>query len=65
MGLISAYRQVPVCVQCKMREIDKPITEKKVKKLFDISKELYEASSFLMGIKSNYLRYGKLSDKQV
>ncbi len=48
-----------------MRDINKPITEPKFKKLFDIDKNLYEKSSFLRNIKSSYLRFGGLSDKQI
>lgn len=64
MVLISNYRQKPVCTQCQMKEIDKPITDPKFKALFDISPDLYEKSSFLRNIKDAYLRYGGLSDKQ-
>ncbi len=55
----------PVCTECRMRDINKPIADKKFKKLFDIDKVLYEKSSFLRNIKSSYLRFGGLSDKQV
>ncbi len=64
MVLITNYRQKPVCTQCQMKEINKPITDPKFKALFDIAPELYEQSSFLRNIKDAYLRYGGLSDKQ-
>ena len=48
-----------------MKEIDKPIEDPAFKKLFDIDKSLYERSSFLRNVKSSYLRFGKLSDKQI
>ena len=48
-----------------MREISKPIEDEKFKKLFDIGPKLYEQSSFLRSIKSNYLKFGSLSEKQI
>ena len=48
-----------------MRQISQPITDEKFKKLFDIDSKLYEESSFLRSIKSNYLRFGSLSEKQI
>ena len=36
-----------------------------MKKFFDIPEELYKKSSFLRSIKSNYLRFGQLSEKQI
>lgn len=64
-AMVSWKNRNPVCTECKMRDINKPITEAKFKKLFDIDKSLYEKSSFLRNIKSSYLRFGGLSDKQV
>lgn len=63
--LISARGQFPICTACSMREISKPIEDEKFRKMFDIDQKLYEQSSFLRSIKSNYLRFGSLSEKQV
>lgn len=63
--LISARGQFPICTACSMREISKPIEDEKFRKMFDIDQKLYEESSFLRSIKSNYLRFGSLSEKQV
>ena len=63
--LISARGQFPICTSCSMREISKPIEDEKFRKMFDIDQKLYEESSFLRSIKSNYLRFGSLSEKQV
>lgn len=63
--LISARGQFPICTACSMREINKPIEDEKFRKMFDIDPKLYEQSSFLRSIKSNYLRFGSLSEKQV
>lgn len=63
-------RQFPKCVECDMKgiatlEAENPITNSKMKKLLDVPTKLYEESSFLRSIKSNYLRFGNLSEKQV
>ena len=63
--LISARGQFPICTACSMREISKPIEDEKFRKMVDIDQKLYEQSSFLRSIKSNYLRFGSLSEKQV
>ena len=63
--LISTRNQFPICTSCSMKQISKPIEDEKFKKLFDIDEKLYEESSFLRSIKSNYLRFGSLSEKQI
>jgi len=63
--LISSRNQFPICTDCSMKQINQPITDAKFKKLFDIDQKLYEQSSFLRSIKSNYLRFGSLSGKQI
>ena len=63
--LIISRNQFPICTACSMREISKPIEDEKFRKMFDIDQKLYEESSFLRSIKSNYLRFGSLSEKQV
>ena len=63
--LISSGNQFPICTTCSMRQIDKPIEDAAFKKLFDIDQKLYESSAFLRSIKSNYPRFGSLSEKQI
>lgn len=63
--LISSRGQFPICTSCSMKQINQPIEDKKFKAMFDIDQKLYEQSSFLRSIKSNYLRFGSLSEKQV
>ncbi|MBI2141592.1 hypothetical protein HYU16_04170 [Candidatus Woesearchaeota archaeon] len=63
--LISTRGQFPICTSCSMKQISQPITDEKFRKLFDIDNKLYEESSFLRSIKSNYLRFGSLSEKQI
>ncbi|MFH1072454.1 MAG: hypothetical protein V1743_03420 [Nanoarchaeota archaeon] len=65
MVIISSFRQQPVCEECLLRDINKPITNPVFKKMFDIDKEFYMKYSFLRNIKDQYLRYGKLSEKQI
>ncbi|MBI2580538.1 hypothetical protein HYV85_01890 [Candidatus Woesearchaeota archaeon] len=63
--LISSRNQFPICTSCSMKQINQPITDEKFRKMFDIDQKLYEESSFLRSIKSNYLRFGSLSEKQI
>ncbi|MBI2663811.1 hypothetical protein HYX10_00530 [Candidatus Woesearchaeota archaeon] len=64
-ALVTWKNRVPVCTECRMREINRPITEPKFRKLFDVDKSLYEKSGFLRNIKASYLRFGNLSEKQI
>ena len=53
------------CYDCQKGDLDKPINDSAMKKLFDLPEEYYMKNSFLRSIKSNYLRFGKLTDKQI
>lgn len=64
MVVITTRRQFPICAQCQLKEINQPIEDPSYKKFFEIDQNLYEQSGFLRSIKSNYLRYGSLTDKQ-
>tara|TARA_Y100000310_G_C20629744_1_gene787973 strand:+ start:1258 stop:1563 length:306 start_codon:yes stop_codon:yes gene_type:complete len=65
MVVMYSGRQFPICVECHMKRIDKPIKSAKYKKLLNIPKSLYERSSFLRNIKESYLRFDSLSEKQI
>ncbi len=65
MVLVVGRTQFPVCYDCQKSELEGEISDPKMKKLFAIPDELYRQNSFLRSIKSNYLRFGKLSDKQI
>jgi len=65
MVLIVGRSQFPLCYDCQKGELSGPISDPKMKKLFSIPEDLYRQSSFLRSIKSGYLRFGKLSDKQI
>jgi hypothetical protein len=65
-NMVQMYsaKQFPICAPCQLAEINQPINEPAMKKFFDIPYALYEQSSFLRSIKSNYLKFGNLSPKQ-
>jgi hypothetical protein len=64
-ALIVSRNQFPICTSCSMKQISQPIENEKFRKLFDIDQKLYEESSFLRSIKSNYVRFKSLSEKQI
>lgn len=63
--LVGKGQRFVVCYDCQKDELKKPIKDPKMKKMFDIPEEFYRKNAFLRSIKSNYLRFGKLSDKQI
>lgn len=65
MVMMYSRRQFPICVDCHMKQIDKPVKDKKYQKLLDIPDELYRQSSFLRNIKHAYLRFDNLTERQV
>jgi len=62
---ISRAQKYAVCYDCQKNELNKKIDDKNFRKMFDISEDLYKENSFLRSIKLNYIRYGKLSEKQI
>ena len=64
--VLVTYRQkFPLCYDCQKNELKGEIKNKKFKKMFDIPEEFYKENLFLRSIKINYLRYGKLTEKQI
>ena len=55
----------PICYDCQKDELKGEIKDPEMKKLFDIPEELYKKSYFLRSIKINYLKFGKLTEKQI
>ena len=53
------------CYDCMKPQLDVKIANPKMKKLFNIPEDFYKDSMFLRSIKSNYLRFGKLTEKQI
>ena len=65
MVIMYSQRQFPICVDCEMEQINKPIKNAKMKKMFDIPEEYYRENKFLRSIKNSYIRFENLSEKQV
>ena len=63
--IITWKQRYAVCYECQKDELKGDIKEPKMKKMFNIPPDFYKESSFLRSIKVNYLRYGKLTDKQI
>ena len=64
--LVNSWRERnPICYDCQKKEMEGEITDPEFKKMFDLPDEYYFNSHFLRNIKVSYLRYGKLSDKQI
>ena len=54
-----------VCYDCMKKDLQGEIKDPKMKRMFNISEDFYKDNLFLRDIKSNYLRFGKLSEKQI
>jgi len=65
MILVTSRTQFPLCYDCQKEDLHKEIKDPKMKKMFDIPEEFYKENLFLRSIKLNYLRFGKLSPKQL
>ncbi|MEK6968056.1 MAG: hypothetical protein AABX51_05490 [Nanoarchaeota archaeon] len=65
MVLVTGNTHYAVCFDCQKSELSGEIKDPQMKSMFNIPDGLYQTSSFLRSIKINYLRYGKLSDKQI
>lgn len=64
--VIVTYRnRYAVCYECQESEMTGEIKDPKMKKMFNVPEEFYKESSFLRDIKINYLKWGKLSEKQI
>ena len=62
---MSRSRQIPLCLDCQMKDVDLPIEDPIFKKLFFLPREFYLENSFLRSIRSNYARFGTLTKNQV
>lgn len=63
--VISSRNDFALCYDCQKSELNKEIKDSKMKKLFDIPEDYYKNNLFLRNIKMYYLKFGKLSDKQI
>ncbi|MCK4521027.1 MAG: hypothetical protein KAU20_00510 [Nanoarchaeota archaeon] len=62
---ITSHQRYAVCYDCQKKELKGNIKDPKMKKLFNLPEEYYKENSFLRSIKINYLKFGKLTDKQI
>jgi len=63
--VVTSRSGFPLCYQCQKSEMQGEITDPKMKKMFDIPEKFYEDNMFLRSIKINYLKWGKLTEKQI
>ncbi len=64
--LVSSWKTTfPVCTVCEMKEVQEPLEDAALAKLFDIPLAWYEQNSFLRSIRYQYGRFGRLTDKQL
>lgn len=54
-----------LCYDCQKKQLSGDIKDPAMKKLFGIPEEFYKASSFLRDIKSNYFKFGMLTQNQI
>ena len=62
---VSRGQRFVICYDCQKEELNKKIKDPEMKKLFDIPEDFYRKNSFLRSIKINYIRFDKLSEKQI
>jgi len=65
MVKMISRKQFPICYDCQKEELKGEIKSSKIKKLFDVPEEFYKESPFLVSVKLFYLRFGRISEKQV
>ena len=63
--IITWKQRFPICYDCQKQEMEGEITDPAMKKMFDIPEEFYKENMFLRSIKVNYLKFGKLTEKQI
>ena len=63
--MVTYKNRFPMCYDCQKSELSGKIKDPKMKRMFNIPEEFYKESSFLRSIKVNYLRFGKLTEKQI
>lgn len=63
--IVTSRSGYPLCYDCQKSEMEGEITDPKMKKMFNIPEEMYKNNMFLRSIKINYLRFGKLSERQI
>lgn len=62
---VSRMQSNPICYNCQKDDLKGSIKDPQMKEFFDIPEALYVENQFLRNIKVNYLKFGKLSDRQM
>lgn len=62
---VTSRQRFIVCYDCQKKELDGQIADPAMNKLFDIPELYYKENTFLRNIKISYLRFEKLSEKQI
>lgn len=60
----TGYQRFPVCIDCQMKQVDKPIKNASMKKLLGIPREWYLENHFLRSVRYQYGRFGDITQKQ-
>jgi len=63
--LVSRGQKYTVCYDCQKKELGGEITDPDMKKLFKLPEDFYIQDGFLRNIKIAYLRYHRLTEKQI
>ena len=63
--IVNGREKFAMCYDCQKKYLEGEIKNKKYKAMFDIPEEFYKENLFLRNIKIYYLKFGKLSEKQV
>lgn len=64
--VVVGYRnRNPLCFECEKDALTGEITDPEMKKMFKIPEEFYKQNAFLRDIKINYLKYKRLTEKQI
>ena len=63
--IVTGRERYALCYDCQKKYLKGEIKNKKYRKLFDIPEKYYKENLFLRNIKIYYLRFDKLSEKQV
>lgn len=62
--LVSRRQDYVVCYDCQKDELHTPIENEEMKSFFDLPEEYYIENAFLRSVKINYIRYGRITEKQ-
>jgi len=62
---MMSKKQYPLCYDCQKPDLKGEIKDSKIKKLFDVPEDFYRKSPILRSMKSYYIKFGEISDKQI